>query len=73
MKSKINLKNYFCGVPFNSLEIHNNVCFVCCPSWLPNKVELSEYPLKNIYNSKNINFIDYDWCSRVVEILNIVD
>ena len=28
---------------------------------------------KNIYNSKNINFIDYDWCSRVVEILNIVD
>jgi hypothetical protein len=54
MKSKINLKNYFCGVPFNSLEIHNNVCFVCCPSWLPNKIELSEIPLKDIYNSEPI-------------------
>ena len=51
---KINLKNYICDVPFNSLEIHNNVCFVCCPSWLPNKVELSEIPLKDVYNSEPI-------------------
>jgi MoaA/NifB/PqqE/SkfB family radical SAM enzyme len=50
----INLKNYVCSVPFNSLEIHNNVCFVCCPSWLPNKVELSEIPLKDVYNSEPI-------------------
>jgi len=48
----IDLKNYICGVPFNNLEIHDNVCFVCCPSWLPNKVELNEIPLKDVYNSK---------------------
>lgn len=54
MKSKIDLKQYFCTVPFDSLEIHNNVCFICCPSWLPNKIEISEYPLKDIYNSEPI-------------------
>ena len=48
----IDLKNYICGVPFNNLEIHDNVCFVCCPSWLPNKVELNEIPLKDVYNSE---------------------
>ena len=50
----MDLKNYICGVPFNSLEIHNNVCFVCCPSWLPNKIELGEIPLKDVYNSEPI-------------------
>ena len=50
----MNLKNYICGVPFNSLEIHNNVCFVCCPSWLPNKIEIGEIPLKDVYNSKPV-------------------
>jgi MoaA/NifB/PqqE/SkfB family radical SAM enzyme len=54
MKNKIDLKNYVCSVPFNSLEIHNNVCFVCCPSWLPNKIELSEIPLKDMWNSEPI-------------------
>ncbi len=54
MNNKVDLKNYFCSVPFTSLEIHNNVCFVCCPSWLPNKVELSEIPLKDVYNSEPI-------------------
>jgi MoaA/NifB/PqqE/SkfB family radical SAM enzyme len=54
MKNSIDLKNYICNVPFNSLEIHNNVCFVCCPSWLPNKVELNEIPLKDVYNSEPI-------------------
>ena len=54
MKNKIDLKNYICNVPFTSLEIHNNVCFVCCPSWLPNKVELNEIPLKDVYNSEPI-------------------
>ena len=34
----MDLKKYICGVPFNSLEIHNNVCFVCWPSWLPKKI-----------------------------------
>ena len=50
----MNLKNYICGVPFNSLEIHNNVCFVCCPSWLPNRIEIGETPLKDLYNSEPI-------------------
>lgn len=27
---------------------------MCCPSWLPNKVELSEIPLKDVYNSEPI-------------------
>ena len=51
---KVDLKNYFCSVPFNSLEIHNNVCFVCCPSWLPNSVKISEIPLKEMWNSEPI-------------------
>jgi len=50
----IDLKNYVCSVPFNSLEIHNNVCFVCCPSWLPNKIELNEIRLKDVYNSEPV-------------------
>jgi MoaA/NifB/PqqE/SkfB family radical SAM enzyme len=50
----VDLKNYICTVPFTSLEIHNNVCFTCCPSWLPNKVELSKIPLKDVYNSEPI-------------------
>ena len=50
----MDLKNYICGVPFNSLEIHNNVCFVCCPSWLPNRIEIGETPLKDLYNSEPI-------------------
>lgn len=48
----INLNEYFCSVPFKNLEIHNKVCFACCPSWLPNKIETSEIPLKDIWNSE---------------------
>ena len=54
MNNNVDLKNYICDVPFSSLEIHNNVCFLCCPSWLPNKVELSEIPLKDVYNSEPV-------------------
>jgi len=50
----VDLKNYICSVPFTSLEVHDNVCFTCCPSWLPNKVKLSEIPLKDVYNSEPI-------------------
>jgi MoaA/NifB/PqqE/SkfB family radical SAM enzyme len=50
----MNLKNYICSVPFNSLEIHNNICFVCCPSWLPNKIEINENTLKDVFNSAPI-------------------
>ena len=51
---KIDLNSFVCNVPFTSLEIHNNVCFVCCPSWLPNKIEMSEIPLKDMWNSEPI-------------------
>ena len=54
MDNNVDLKNYICDVPFSSLEIHNNVCFLCCQSWLPNKVELSEIPLKDVYNSEPV-------------------
>ena len=51
---KIDLNSFVCNIPFTSLEIHNNVCFVCCPSWLPNKIEMSEIPLKDMWNSEPI-------------------
>ena len=54
MDNNIDLKNYICTVPFNSLEVHNNVCFLCCPSWLPNRIELNEIPLKDVYNSEPV-------------------
>ena len=54
MNNNIDLKNYICTVPFNSLEVHNNVCFLCCPSWLPNRIELNEIPLKDVYNSEPV-------------------
>jgi MoaA/NifB/PqqE/SkfB family radical SAM enzyme len=67
----IDLNNYVCSVPFTSLEIHNNVCFVCCPSWLPNKMELSEIPLKDMWNSEPIidirnSILDgsYKYCNK---------
>jgi organic radical activating enzyme len=51
---KVNLQNYSCGVPFNSLEVHNNSYFVCCPSWLPTKIEASEYSIKEVWNSPTL-------------------
>ena len=50
----IDLKNYTCSSPFTTLEIHDNVGFVCCPSWLPNKIELNETSLKDVYNSEPV-------------------
>ena len=50
----VDLKKYNCSVPFTSLEIHNNVGFVCCPSWLPNEIKLNEIPLKDAFNSEPI-------------------
>ena len=78
----IDLKNYICNVPFNSLEIHNNVCFTCCPSWLPNKIELSEIPLKDVYNSEPIidirnsildgsfKYCDKNQCPHLSKLIN---
>ncbi len=51
---EINLNDYTCSAPFNSLEIHNNDFFVCCPSWLPKKFKRTEYTLKSIWKSKEL-------------------
>jgi MoaA/NifB/PqqE/SkfB family radical SAM enzyme len=53
----IDLKNYVCGVPFNSLEIHNNQYFVCCPSWLNVSFKRDEYALNEIWNSEPVQEI----------------
>ena len=78
----VDLKDYICSVPFNSLEIHNKVCFVCCPSWLPNKVELNQIPLKDIYNSEplvdirnsildgSFKYCDREMCPHLSRLLN---
>ena len=57
MKNNIDLKNYICGVPFNSLEIHNNQYFVCCPSWLNVSFKRDEYELNEIWNSEPVQEI----------------
>ena len=78
----IDLKKYICNVPFTSLEIHNNVCFVCCPSWLPNKIELQDIPLNDIYNSEPIvdirnsildgsfKYCDKELCPHLSKLIN---
>jgi len=50
----IDLKQYTCSNPFTTLEIHDNVGFVCCPSWLPNKIELNGASLKDVYNGETV-------------------
>jgi MoaA/NifB/PqqE/SkfB family radical SAM enzyme len=50
----MDLKQYTCSNPFTTLEIHDNVGFVCCPSWLPNKIELNDRSIKDVYNSEPI-------------------
>jgi MoaA/NifB/PqqE/SkfB family radical SAM enzyme len=54
---KINLNEYSCAVPFTSLEIHNNTYFVCCPSWLPNKISSTDYPIEKVWNSEPLLYI----------------
>jgi hypothetical protein len=34
MTPKVDLKNYVCGVPFSSIELHDHKRFLCCASWL---------------------------------------
>ena len=50
----IDLKHYTCSNPFTTLEIHDNVGFVCCPSWLPNKIELNGTSLKDVYSGESV-------------------
>ena len=67
----IDLKNYICDVPFNSLEIHNNVCFLCCPSWLTKKIENNNRTVNNIFNGEEVDDIrnsildgSYKYCDK---------
>jgi len=58
----VDLKQYHCSVPFNSLEIHNNVCFVCCPSWLPNNVDkYDRYKAELQYIQTGVNWKPYSY------------
>ena len=78
----IDLKKYICNVPFNSFEIHNNVCFACCPSWLPNRIEINELSLKDIYNSEpmidirnsildgSFKYCDKELCPHLSKLVN---
>jgi MoaA/NifB/PqqE/SkfB family radical SAM enzyme len=68
---EIDLKNFVCGVPFDSLEIHNNVYFLCCPSWLDVKIEARDYPIKDVWNSDPVievrnSILDgsYKYCNK---------
>ena len=67
----VDLKNYICDVPFNSLEIHNNVCFLCCPSWLTKKIENKNRTLNDIFNGEEVDDIrnsildgSYKYCDK---------
>jgi MoaA/NifB/PqqE/SkfB family radical SAM enzyme len=67
----IDLRNFVCSVPFDSLEIHNNVYFLCCPSWLDVKIEAKDYSIKDVWNSdpaievrKSILDGSYKYCNK---------
>ena len=67
----VDLKNFVCSVPFDSLEIHNNVYFLCCPSWLDVKIDAKDYQVKDVWNSdpaidirKSILDGSYKYCNR---------
>ena len=71
MSQEVDLKKYICVVPFNSLEIHRNSYFLCCPSWLNKKIEGEDYNLGNIWNSEPVNDIrnsildgSYKYCDK---------
>ena len=70
MKNENILKEYICTTPFMYLELHKDVVYSCCPSWLPNKLSTLEN-IKDVWNGdelKNIHesIIDgsYKYCSK---------
>lgn len=48
----INLKEYICTVPFESLEIHDESYFLCCASWLKKHLPKNQ-PMKDMWNSED--------------------
>ena len=79
---KINLNDYLCSVPFNSLEIHSNKLFLCCPSWLPNSIKSDEYTLDKLWNSEPVidvrnsildgsyKYCDKNLCPHLSKLIN---
>ncbi len=75
------LKDYVCTAPFDSLEVHDNVYFLCCPSWLKKKIHHEEYPIDNVWNSNPVleiresildgsyKFCDRDMCPHLSKLL----
>jgi len=68
---KVDLKDFICTTPFYELEIQEHNCFFCCASWLPKKVSTSEYPIKDVWNSKPASDIrnsildgSYKYCDK---------
>jgi MoaA/NifB/PqqE/SkfB family radical SAM enzyme len=82
MKNENVLKNHICVVPFKSLEIHKNIYFLCCPSWLPNSIKSDEYSLKELWNSEPVidirnsildgsyKYCDKNLCPHLSKLIN---
>ena len=49
--SKVDLKNYICGIPFGNLEIRDSKRFLCCDGWLKNYLPDNSTPY-DAWNSK---------------------
>jgi MoaA/NifB/PqqE/SkfB family radical SAM enzyme len=71
MINETDLKKYVCSVPFNSLEIHRNTYFLCCPSWLDKKIDGNDYGLEDVWNSEPVKDIrnsilegSYKYCDK---------
>jgi organic radical activating enzyme len=67
------LKQYICTAPFTSLEIQKNQFFLCCPSWLNKNFDRNEFPLTEIWNSKDVQDVrrsildgNYKYCNRSI-------
>ena len=56
--SKVNLNDYVCMVPFNTLEVHHDhqSDWLCCPSWLPKPLPITSDPTES-WNSNEANDI----------------
>lgn len=52
----VNKKDYICAVPFTSLEVHDNISFLCCATWLPKSLPKNSSP-KECWESSDANDI----------------
>ena len=68
--SKVDLKNYICAMPFNTIELHEKNSFLCCPSWLTKSLP-SNNLLKKSWESEEATEIrksvldgSYKYCDK---------